>query len=342
MIDKNARHINYLRISVTDMCNLRCIYCRPEEGLHLLDRNDILTFEEICILAKHAVKLGIRKFRFTGGEPLVRKGIEKLISSVSKIRGVEDIAMTTNGILLEKFARNLKRAGLSRINISLDTLKEDKYAEITRGGSLADVFKGIEEARNVGFTNLKINVVVMAGVNDDEIEDFAGLTFDRDIEVRFIELMATRNKKKLKGASFLSADKVIKKIKQLGNLIPLLVNSGNGPAKRFRIEGAKGSLGFINAISNPFCGSCNRLRLTSDGKLRSCLLKGGEVDVKSLIRSENHRLHIVHDEDENLSKQVGLSSDQELVLTEAFHKVINMKPKSHEGASNVLMSQVGG
>ncbi|MGR3219811.1 MAG: GTP 3',8-cyclase MoaA, partial [Candidatus Anammoxibacter sp.] len=253
-----------------------------------------------------------------------------------------DVAMTTNGILLEKFAYVLKRSGLSRINISLDTLKEEKYAEITRGGSLADVFKGIEKAKNVGFNNLKINVVVMAGVNDDEIEDFAGLTFDRDVEVRFIELMATANKEKLKGASFMSVDRVINKIKRLGNLVPLLVNSGNGPAKRFRIEGAKGSLGFINAVSNPFCGSCNRLRLTSDGKLRSCLLKGGEVDIKSLIRSGSHRLRIVHDMDDDLSNQSDLTFDQELALTEAFHKVINMKPKSHEGASNVLMSQVGG
>lgn len=336
MIDKTSRLINYLRISVTDMCNLRCIYCRPKEGLHLLDRNEILTFEEICVLVKHAVKLGINKFRLTGGEPLARKGIEQLISSMSKIKGVEELAMTTNGVLLNGFAYKLKEAGLSRINISLDTLKEEKFSKITRGGKLTDVFMGIESAKNAGFKNLKINVVVMAGINDDEIEDFARLTLDKEIEVRFIELMSTRSKKKLKGASFLPIDMVIKKIKTLGDVIPVFSKNGNGPAKRFRIDGAKGSLGFINALSNPFCSHCNRLRLTSDGKLRSCLLEGGEVDVKSIIRTENHNF------DNHNMQYCSLSPDQKSALTEAFYKTANMKPISHVGSNDVLMYQIGG
>lgn len=335
MIDKNLRNINYLRISVTDLCNLRCIYCRPKEGLQLIDRSEILSFEEICLIVKHTTSLGFSKFRITGGEPLARKGIEQLVSSISQIRGVEDLAMTTNGILLKKFAFGLKKAGLSRINISLDTLKEEKFAEITRGGSLANVFSGIEAAKNAGFKNLKINVVAMAGINDDEIEKFASLTLDKDIEVRFIELMETGNKKKLKGASFLPVEMVIEKVKRLGNIVPIFSENGNGPAKRFKIDGAKGSLGFINAVSNPFCVSCNRLRLTSDGKLRSCLLKGGEVDIKSILRSTNR-------ETDGLSYKKRLSTQQKVGLTEAFYKVINMKPKSHEGSSEVLMYQVGG
>lgn len=341
MIDKNSRKINYLRISVTDMCNLRCIYCRPEKGLDLLNRNEILSFEEITVIARHAVKLGINNFRLTGGEPLARKGIEELVSSLSKIEGINDLAMTTNGILLKGFAKELKRCGLRRINISLDTLQKEKFKRITRGGNVDDVFQGIEAAEKAGFSNLKINVVAMAGINDDEIVDFAKLTLEKNIEVRFIELMATKNEMRMKEAGFLSVDEIINKIKGIGDLLPALVNMGNGPAKRFQIEGAVGTLGFINAISNPFCGNCNRLRLTSDGKLRSCLLKGGEVNIKSIIRSDDECYDVeggIH----NSHVRKILSVEQEELLTGAFYETINMKPSFHEGADRVLMSQVGG
>jgi len=333
MIDKNLRTVNYLRISVTDMCNLRCIYCRPKEGLSLFERKEILTFEEICSIVRYSVNLGIHKFRLTGGEPLARKGIESLVRCMAGVSGVEDLAMTTNGILLKKYAVELKNAGLSRINISLDTLNAEKYSKITRGGSLEAVFSGIEEAKKVGFKNLKINVVIMAGVNDDEIEEFAQLTIDKNIEVRFIELMATRNKKKLKGASFFPVDMVVERIKRQWETEPLLAKSGNGPAKRFRIIGSKGSLGFINAVSNPFCSNCNRLRLTSDGKLRSCLLKNGKVDIKPIIREQKASI---------ANRRIEFSDHQKEELCEAFYKVINMKPKAHEGSSDVVMSQVGG
>lgn len=345
MIDKNSRNINYLRISVTDMCNLRCIYCRPKEGLALMDRDEILTFEEICAVVGHAVKLGITRFRITGGEPLARKGIERLISSLSRIPGIEELAMTTNGILLKEFAARLKRSGLSRINISLDTLDKERYADITRGGDLDEVFKGIEEAIKIGFANLKINMVLMAGINDDEIEGFARLTLERDLEVRFIEFMSSRNKKMLNEARFLPIDLAIKKLKRMGNLVPLFDKSGNGPAKRFRIEGARGSLGFIDAVSSPFCGNCNRLRLTADGKLRSCLLAGGEVDIKSILRSVNHRLHNIRSECPSSPIPVLyplLSRHQEIGLTDAFSRAVDMKPRVHSGATQVLMYQVGG
>ncbi len=331
MLDKNSRKIDYLRISVTDLCNLRCIYCRPEQGLDLFKRSEILDFEEICVVAQHGVKLGINKFRLTGGEPLARKGIESLVEQLADIEGVDEVAMTTNGILLKDFAQILKKAGLARINISLDTMRPDKFAEITRGGNLRDVFLGIEQAEKSGFTNLKLNVVTMAGVNDDEIEDFARLTLEKEIEVRFIELMATRNRKKLDHAGFLSTEDAIRKIKKIGNLVPAFAKKGNGPAKRFQLEGAKGTLGFINAVTNPFCGTCNRLRLTSDGKLRSCLLKGGEVDVKSIIRA-----------DYNDAQNNGPTMRRDKLLTDAFYKAANMKPSYHEGSDKVIMYQVGG
>ncbi len=340
MIDKSSRTIDYLRISVTDMCNLRCIYCRPKEGLNLIARNKILDFEEIYIIAKHAVTLGIKNFRLTGGEPLARKGIKQLVSSLSKIKGVKDLAMTTNGILLKSFAQELKNCGLSRINISLDTLQKKKFKRITRGGNVNDVFEGIKEAEKAGFKNLKINVVAMAGINDDEIVDFAKLTIDKDIEVRFIELMSTRNK--IKDAKLIPVDEIMNKIRDLGTLIPAFKKSGNGPAKRFQIDGAKGYIGFIHAISNPFCENCNRLRLTADGKLRSCLLKGGEVDVKSIIRSKDDGLNRpVHTINQPLDQR-SLDSKQEEELTNAFYKAANMKPSSHEGSDRVLMYQVGG
>lgn len=337
MLDRNSRHINYLRISVTDLCNIRCIYCRPEEGLNLLNRNAILTFEEICAVVEHAVELGIHKFRITGGEPLVRRGIERLVLLISRLNGVKDLAMTTNGILLPEFASKLKESGLARINISLDTLQAEKYETITRGGKLSDVFRGIDEAERAGFRNTKINVVAMNGVNDDEIEAFARLTFDRTIEVRFIELMATRNQKRLEGASFLPVEQIIERIKTLGRLVPLREKSGNGPARRFTIDGAKGSLGFINAVSDPFCADCNRLRLTADGMLRSCLLEGGEIDIKSIIRAKQHA------HDSAAHPAVTLSAGQKAALTEAFYDVIDMKPAVHAGSSDkLLMYQVGG
>lgn len=346
MFDKKERKINYLRISVTDLCNLRCIYCRPEEGLHLFKRSKILTFEEIFIIVQHAIDLGISKFRLTGGEPLARKGIERLVYLLSGLNGVEDLAMTTNGTLLKDFAYILKKSGLSRINISLDTLNKEKYQRITRGGDLDDVFRGIEAAENAGFTNLKINVVAMLGINDDEIDDFALMTLNKNIEVRFIELMATKNKSRIKEAWFMPVDQIIKRIKAFGNLVPILSKSGNGPATRFQIEGAKGSLGFINAVSNPFCNNCNRLRLTSDGKLRSCLLKGGETDIKAIIRSTKYKTtdtKKTYSESNDLQPAFGnLHPTQKMLLTKAFYKAANMKPLFHEGAKRVLMYKVGG
>lgn len=321
IVDKYFRRINRLRISVTELCNLRCIYCRPENGLALSEHKDILTYEEIATVVRHAVKLGIKSFRLTGGEPLVRKGIENLLRMLGKIQGIEDLAITTNGIYLKNYAKFLRESGLFRLNISLDSLEETKFERVTRGGKLIDVLDGIEEVLTLGFKNTKINVVAMKGINDDEFEEFARLTLERDIEVRFIEYMAMNKESLAAEDKFIPMSDIIDIIERNNELIalppPML---GSGAAKLYKIKGAMGTLGFVSAVSQPFCGSCNRLRLTSDGKLRSCLLSGGEVDLKALLRN----------------------NPTEEILTDAFVRAANMKPSVHAGKGHVVMHQVGG
>ena len=321
IVDKYFRRINRLRISVTELCNLRCIYCRPENGLALSEHKDILTYEEITTVVRHAVKLGIKSFRLTGGEPLVRKGIENLLCMLGKIQGIEDLAITTNGIYLKNYAKFLRESGLFRLNISLDSLEETKFERVTRGGKLKDVLDGIEEVLQLGFKNTKINVVAMKGINDDEFEEFARLTLERDIEVRFIEYMAMNKESLASEDKFIPMSDIIDIIERNNELIalppPML---GSGAAKLYKIKGAMGTLGFVSAVSQPFCGSCNRLRLTSDGKLRSCLLSGGEVDLKAILRN----------------------NPTEEILTDAFIRAANLKPSVHAGKGHVVMHQVGG
>ena len=282
--DSFQRPINYLRISVTDRCNLRCIYCMPAEGVRSIPHNDILAYEEIHAIVLAGAELGINKVRITGGEPLVRLGLAELIQMLAQIDAIDDISLTTNGILLGRYAAELKQAGLQRVNISLDTLKPDKFEFITRGDKLGDVLEGIEVAKSVGLNPVKINVVVMAGVNDDEVVDFAAKTIDDDWHVRFIELMPFTGG----GATdphFVSARDIKKRLDPLGKLKPYMPSMGSGPAKYFRFPQAKGTIGFITPISEHFCVSCNRLRLTADGKLRSCLLAQDEIDLKQPLRS---------------------------------------------------------
>jgi len=321
IIDKYFRRINRLRISVTELCNLRCIYCRPENGLDLSEHKDILTYEEIATVVRHAVKLGIKSFRLTGGEPLVRRGIENLLCMLGKIHGIEDLAITTNGIYLKNYAKLLKETGLFRLNISLDSLEDPKFERITRGGKLRDVLEGIEEVIRLGFKNTKINVVAMKGINDDEFEEFARLTLERDLEVRFIEYMAMNKESLASEDKFIPMSDIIDIIERNNDLIalppPML---GSGAAKNYKIKGAMGTLGFVSAVSQPFCGTCNRLRLTSDGKLRSCLLSGGEVDLKAILRN----------------------NPTEEILTDAFIRAANLKPSVHLGKGHVVMHQVGG
>lgn len=286
MKDNFGRRINYLRVSVTDFCNLRCKYCMPEEGVIQKPHHEILSLEEIFEIIKCSTELGIDKIRITGGEPLVRKGIISLVEKISQLEEIKDLAITTNGVLLEKYAHDLKKAGLKRVNISLDTLNEVKYKEITRGGNLNNVIKGIEAANEVNLTPIKINTVLIGGFNDDEIVKFANLTMDYNIHVRFIELMPIGHASKWAEEKFLSNNIVLKK---LPNLIPLEIERGV-PAKYYKLPNAKGKIGLINPISNHFCTTCNRVRLTADGKIKPCLHSDKEIDIKTVIRNDKTKL----------------------------------------------------
>ncbi|MDI6776679.1 MAG: GTP 3',8-cyclase MoaA [Syntrophales bacterium] len=294
MLDKYDRDINYLRISVTDRCNLRCVYCTPREGRSLLGHDDILRYEEILRVIRVAVKMGVVKVRVTGGEPLVRRSIVDFIASLKTIKGIDDISLTTNGILLEAFAERLFNAGMKRINISLDSLNASKYTRITRGGDLDAVLRGIDEVYRVGFLPIKINTVAIKGFNDDEVLDFARLTLYKPYQIRFIELMPIGEAGMENNGRYLSNDIIRERINRLyrlepvnGNQEPEVGGQGlplSGPARMYRITGGVGEIGFISPVSRQFCLSCNRLRLTADGHLRACLLSDEEVDLKGPLQ----------------------------------------------------------
>ena len=286
MIDQYNRDINYLRVSVTDRCNLRCKYCMPKEGLSQIGHNDILRYEEILRVVRAGVRLGISKVRITGGEPLVRRGIVDFIARLKSIPGLADISLTTNGVLLKQFADDLFSAGIKRINISLDSLNKEKYAAITRGGDLNAVLAGIREADRVGFAPIKINTVAIKGFNDDEILTFATRTIDKPYQVRFIELMSLGQVGGDNHSNYLSNDVVTGIIRQVYPLEAVngQRNNVDGPARLYRIAGGQGVIGFISPVSRHFCHACNRLRLTADGYLRACLLLDEEVDLKGPLR----------------------------------------------------------
>lgn len=285
--DSFQRPVNYLRISVTDRCNLRCMYCMPTDGVKLMAHQDILTYEEICTIAKAAAKLGINKVRITGGEPLVRLGLANLIEMMANIDGIDDISLTTNGTLLSERAAELKSAGLQRVNISLDTLNPNRFKFITRSTvALGDVLAGIDTARSVGLNPVKLNMVVISGINDDELLDFARKTIEEGWHVRFIEFMPVINVDNNNDGDpqFVSVTDMKTRLEELGKLESCLPGAGNGPAKYFRFSGAEGTVGFITPVSEHFCFECNRLRLTADGKLRPCLLSQDEIDLKQPLR----------------------------------------------------------
>ena len=281
ILDSFGRSINYLRISATDRCNMRCIYCMPPEGVPQMSHSEILSYEEIRTVAQAAAELGVNKVRLTGGEPLVRAELPKLIKMLSQIDGIQELSLTTNGTLLKNHARKLKQAGLSRVNVSLDTLKEDRFQYIARLGKLKDVLEGIETAKKVGLQPVRVNIVVMRGINDDEILDFARMSYENESHVRFIELMP------FKGiAESVPSIEVRQHIGMIGKLEPCPSISGNGPARYYRLAGAKGTIGFISPLTElSFCSRCNRMRLTPDGKLRPCLLGEDEIDLKVPLRN---------------------------------------------------------
>jgi len=280
-LDPFGRSINYLRISVTDRCNLRCIYCMPPEGVPQMSHSEILSYEEIQAVVQAAAELGINKIRLTGGEPLVRAELPKLIKMLSRIEGIQELSMTTNGTLLKNNALALRQAGLSRVNVSLDTLKPDRFRYITRLGRLKDVLEGISAAKEAGFDPVKINTVVMRGINDDEILDFARMTYEERCHVRFIETMPFKAV-----ADFVPSTELRQHIGLLDKLEPCTSITGNGPAVYYRLVGAKGTIGFISPLTEPFfCFRCNRMRLTPDGRLRPCLLGEDEIDLKTPLRN---------------------------------------------------------
>lgn len=287
LLDFHNRRISYLRISITDRCNLRCHYCMPKEGVSQFGQSEILRYEEILRLAALAVQKGITKIRITGGEPLVRKDAVQLIQQLSQLKGVQDLSLTTNAILLEEFASALFQAGLKRVNLSMDSLSPEKYHEITRGGDLSRVWAGVEAARRAGLSPIKINVVAITGFNDGEILEFARLTMQDPFQVRFIEFMPIGVSSEWSPERYLSSREIKRRIESVYPLIPVNggVNDHGGPARLFKFPGARGEIGFISPISDHFCNSCNRLRLTPDGKLKTCLFSEEEMDLKQLLRS---------------------------------------------------------
>jgi len=341
LIDRYNRKIEYLRISVTDRCNLRCIYCMPPEGIKPLRHEDILRFEEIERIVRYSIDWGIDKIRITGGEPLIRKGVVYLVEMLSNFKGIRDLSMTTNGVLLKDYARDLKNGGLQRINVSLDSLDANKFNRITKAGRLSLVLDGIEEALKRGLEPVKINIVVMKGINDDEILDFAKMSLSRPLHVRFIEYMpfcktriytnckakkeATKtrtntNKEGTHPFEFVPTSIIRERLKELGELIPAQVR-GAGPAKSFRFEKSLGTIGFITPMSEHFCATCNRLRLTADGKLYPCLFSDYGVDIKTSLRTG-----------------AGYREIREL-----FEEALRNKPKKHSlRGNNQMMSKIGG
>lgn len=281
LIDNHNRKIDYLRISITDRCNLRCLYCMPPEGAKWKTHEEILSYEEIILFARAAVEAGISRIRLTGGEPLVRKDAVNLVHSLCQIPGLRDLSLTTNAVLLKEYASPLARAGLKRVNISIDSLDPEVYKRLTRGGSLKAAMQGMKTALAVGFNPVKINAVVLRGVNDD-FKAFVDLVREYPVHVRFIEHMPFN--KEIDPKTFISSKEMRQRIEELGKLEPANPPVGAGPAKYFYLKDALGTIGFISPISRHFCFSCNRLRLTADGRLKVCLFSEEEIDVRTLLR----------------------------------------------------------
>ena len=284
-LDHHNRRITYLRVSVTDRCNLRCVYCWPVKDLHLVNHADILSYEEIVKVIQAATRVGIKKVRLTGGEPMVRRNFVHLVASVCRVSGLEDVSITTNGVRLKKKAKEIFDAGVRRVNVSLDTLNRAKYSKIAGRDRFDDVWEGLKEAEAVGFAPIKVNVVVMRGINDDELLQFAELSLKKPYHVRFIEYMPIGRDSQWRHERCVPSDEIKAKLESIGPLHKVSPSPLAGPARRYRFESAKGEIGFISALSHHFCPSCNRLRLTADGKLRPCLFADDEVDIKGPLRN---------------------------------------------------------
>ncbi|MDI6689347.1 MAG: GTP 3',8-cyclase MoaA [Actinomycetota bacterium] len=295
LIDSYKRKIDYLRVSITDRCNLRCVYCMPKEGIKPKPHSEILTYEEIELFAKCAVKVGISRIRLTGGEPLVRRGVVDLVHRLSQISDLKDMSLTTNGILLKDYAKALVDAGLKRINISLDSLEPEVYRRLTRGGDVRKALEGMNAALEVGLDPVKINVVVLRGLNEN-LKKFAELILEYPVHVRFIEYMPFNQELNYEDR-FVSCAEMMEKLKNFGGLEEVSSPLGAGPARYYTFKGAQGTLGFISPVSGHFCSKCNRLRLTADGRLRTCLFSEEEINVKKVLRegSEQRIMELIRE-----------------------------------------------
>ena len=281
MIDQLGRDITYLRISLTDKCNLRCRYCMPEEGVCRRSHHEMMNEDEVVTAVEVAASLGIHKIRLTGGEPLVKRNIVSICRRVAAVEGIREVCLTTNGILLPQLGKQLREAGVRRLNLSLDTLDKDKYAYITRIGQLEQFRAGLDAALDAGFDKVKLNAVLIGGFNDDEIEALSNLTMEYPVDMRFIELMPIQDHDEFGESAYVPYSRVLEKLPQA---VP--VPKDGGVAKLYRLPGAKGNIGLISPINAHFCGECNRLRLTADGKLKPCLHSGDEYSIKGLTREE--------------------------------------------------------
>lgn len=327
-IDSFGRAVTYLRISLTDRCNLRCVYCMPKEGLQWQPRADQLSVDEIVRVVETAAQGGVRRVRLTGGEPLVHPHVVEIVRRIASIQNIEEVSLTTNAMLLERLAHPLADAGLKRVNISLDSLDADKFKRITRGGDLTRVWKGIAVAERAHLAPIKLNTVIVRGLNADELPALAQLTMENDWHARFIEVMPIGNAQDW-GEGFPAPSERYVSVREMRsqlstfNLQPETTPVGNGPARTYRIPGALGTIGFISPLGEHFCQNCNRLRLTSDGRLRSCLVISAEISLRDAVRSEKP-------------------------LDEFFHQAIANKPKHHDMLAAAPanwqrgMSQIGG
>jgi cyclic pyranopterin phosphate synthase len=293
LVDAFRRPITYLRVSVTDRCNLRCVYCMPEAGLPWIAKPDILTFEEITAIVRAAASIGVRSIRLTGGEPLIRRDLDRLVAMIAAVPGIDDIALSTNALLLEQQAPALAAAGLRRVNISLDTLHDDRFTAIARRPGLDRVLAGIDAALAHGLTPVKINCVVMRGANDDEIESFAVLTRERAVHIRFIEVMPVHENLGMQRDAWVSSDEVLTRMNALGELRPVPNPHGNGPARTFAYDGAPGTVGVISPLAHDYCATCNRVRLSADGRLKLCLFGDNFIDLRTPLRTGRGEPEIV-------------------------------------------------
>jgi len=325
LIDRYDRNLNYLRVSITDRCNLNCLYCMPKELIPKLSHGEILSYEEILRVIRVGIGLGISKIRITGGEPLVRKGVYHFLAQLAKMEGLQDISLTTNGVLLKDNIGKIRSANIKRINISLDTLNKNKFKHITGYDFFDQIWEGIHLARKMGFYPIKINVVALKGINDDELVDIARLSIKYPFHIRFIEYMPMGSDQIGNDRHLLSPE-IKERIQELGKLNPVDRSLNDGPAERFKFESAQGEIGFIRPISHHFCKTCNRLRLTASGQLRPCLMSDDQEDLKSLLRQ-------------------GCSDDE---LAEGFFNAVRRKPSEHKLTDNdharisVQMCAIGG